>query len=118
MRHNQCRQFTFVSIANATRSSVLPGGAASPASGLPGPGFTVATKSPHFSTSYAAALVLIETLVTMVVREAGRGGVDGFTSVKTGMSPRCAMCGSSISCDSARTLSSAHAAPRTVIPHL
>ena len=34
----------------------------------------MATESPHYSTSYAAALVLIETLVTMVVREAGRGG--------------------------------------------
>jgi DNA-binding MurR/RpiR family transcriptional regulator len=46
-------------------------GPGNPVAGLADLGFTVATESPHFFTSYAAALVLIETLVTMVVREAG-----------------------------------------------
>ncbi len=46
-------------------------GPGNPLAGLADLGFTVATESPHFFTSYAAALVLIETLITMVVREAG-----------------------------------------------
>ncbi len=46
-------------------------GPGNPLAGLADLNFTVATESPHFFISYAAALVLIETLITMVVREVG-----------------------------------------------
>ncbi len=57
-------------------------GPGNPLAGLADLNFTVATESPHFFTSYAAALVLIETLMTMVVREAGAAGEARIAEVE------------------------------------
>lgn len=53
------------------RVVAISDGPGNPVAGLADLGITAATESPHFFTSYVAALVLAETLIAMAVREAG-----------------------------------------------
>ena len=64
------------------RVVAITDGPHNPLAGLADIGFTVVPESPHFFTSYAAALVLIETLMTMVVREAGAAGEARIAEVE------------------------------------
>jgi|GEM_PF-103804 len=58
-------------------------GPGNPVAGLADLGFTVAPESPHFFTSYTAALVLLETLITMVVREAGAAAEARIATIES-----------------------------------